>query len=73
MLDLIKEPILENHNLKNKPKILVLQHCRGKEHIDFDSDPDSETEMEIDGPVPEYVHRMVRNIHCGSACRGKIY
>ena len=58
MLDLIKEPILDNPNFKKKPKILVLQHCRGEEHIDYDSDSDNE--MQTDGAVMEYVHRMVR-------------
>ena len=60
MIDLIREPILDNPNFKKKPKILVLQHCRGEEQVDFDSDPDSDDEMQTDGAVKEYVHRMVR-------------
>ena len=60
MIDLIREPILDNPNFKKKPKILVLQHCRGEEQVDFDSDPDSDDEMQTDGAVKEYIHRMVR-------------
>ena len=62
MVDLIKEPILDNPNFKKKPKILVLQHCRGDEHIDYDSDSDNE--MQTDGAVMEYVHRMVSHLLC---------
>ena len=57
MINLIKEPILENSNLKNVPKVLVLQHCRGVEHIDIESSSDSE--CETDGAVNDHRHRLV--------------
>ena len=56
IIDLIKRPILDNENLKNIPKVLVLQHCRGDEQIENDG---SVTEFETDGPVTEWRHRMV--------------
>ena len=59
MIDLIKEPILENRNLKGAPKVLVLQHCRGDEQIDVDSGSSSDSEFKADGAVPVYSHRMV--------------
>ena len=64
MINLIKGPILENPNLKNVPKVLVLQHCRGEEHIDFDSSSDSgsESDCETDGALKEHSHRMVSMI-----------
>ena len=64
MINLIKEPILENPNLKNVPKVLVLHHCRGMEHIDIESSSDSE--CEIDGVVNDHSHRMVSNLTCDS-------
>ena len=60
MINLIKGPILENPNLKNVPKVLVLHHCRGEEHIDFDSSSDSD--CETDGALKEHSHRMVSMI-----------
>ena len=63
MINLIKSPILENPNLKTVPKVLVLQHCRGEEQIDFDSSSDSE--YETDGDVNNPSHRMVSNFTCG--------
>ena len=60
MINLIKGPILENLNLKEVPKVLVLQHCRGEEHIDFDSSSDSD--CETDGAIIEHSHRMVSMI-----------
>ena len=59
MINLIKEPILENENLKTVPKVLVLQHCRGEEQIDIDSDSSSDSECETDGAAYERSHRMV--------------
>ena len=59
MINLIKGPILDNPNLKKVPKVLVLQHCRGEEHIDLDSSSDSE--CETDGAINERSHRMVSN------------
>ena len=58
MINLVREPILENSNLKNIPKVLVLQHCRGMENIDIESSSDSE--CETDGEVKHHSHRMVR-------------
>ena len=59
MINLIKEPILDNEHLKKIPKVLVLQHCRGDEHIDVDTGSSSDSECETDGAVNEYSHRMV--------------
>ena len=62
MLTLIKKPILENDNLKKNPKVLVLQHCRGKAEIDRDpEDEESEDEddYKMDGEIDEMSHRMV--------------
>ena len=58
MINLIKGPILDNPNMKQVPKVLVLQHCRGEEHIDLDSSSDSD--CETDGALNiEHSHRMV--------------
>ena len=65
MINLIKEPILENENLKTVPKVLVLQHCRGEEQIDIDSDSSSDSECETDGAAYERSHRMVSIFICG--------
>ena len=46
IIHLIKEPILENPNLKNVPKVLVLQHCRGGDQIDLDSRTDSDSDSD---------------------------
>ena len=62
MISLIKGPILENPNLKKVPKVLVLQHCRGEDHIDLDSSSDSE--CETDGALNERSHRMVSMLSC---------
>ena len=39
--------------------MLVLQHCRGIEQIDVDSDSSSDSEFKADGALPENSHRMV--------------
>ena len=63
MINLIKGPILDNQNLKKVPKVLVLQHCRGEEHIDLDSSSDSD--CETDGALNiEHSHRMVSRFTC---------
>ena len=59
-MSLVKKPILDNCNLKGIPKVLVLQHCRGEDEIDRDSD--SEGGYETDGAVDERRHRMVNFI-----------
>ena len=71
MINLIKEPILENPYLKNVPKVLVMQHCRGGDQIDLDSRSDSDSEDEsddsddeIDGALDERSHRMVSVFSC---------
>ena len=65
MINLIKEPILDNENLKKVPKVLVLQHCRGDEHIDENTGSSSDSECETDGATYEYSHRMVSIFICG--------
>ena len=62
IINLIKEPILENPNLKNVPKVLVLQHCRGGDQIDLDSRSDSD--CETDGALNERSHRLVSMFIC---------
>merc|ERR1712176_355985 len=62
IINLIKESILENSNLKNVPKVLVLQHCRGMNQVDIksssESSSDSESDIELDGAVNDHIHRM---------------
>ena len=62
IINLIKGPILENPNLNKVPKVLVLQHCRGMENVDFDLSSDSE--CETDGDSNDHSHRMVSNLFC---------
>ena len=56
-MSLVKKPILENSNLKGVPKVLVLQHCRGVDEIDRDSD--SEGGYETDGAVDDRSHQSL--------------
>ena len=39
--------------------MLVLQHCRGAEQINCDSDTYSDSDYETDGAFTEAIHRMV--------------
>ena len=60
IITLIRTPILENPNMTNVPKVLVLQHCRGMENVVYDINSDSD--YEIDGYVTDQSHSMVSKL-----------
>merc|ERR1711924_235128 len=52
------------------PKVFVLNHCRGDYMIDIDTESESETEYQTDGPVTDTVHRMDDTVFFWSTSEG---